>query len=139
MDPYGLDRAGLEGLLRDLGQPACFAGSRPELLRHHVTDGGSTHKLLLALADGEAIETVLMLSPRTRTASARATVCVSTQAGCAMGCPFCATGQAGLRRQLTPGEVVRQVVLCEALLRSGEVAGAAERVEELRGGEERVA
>jgi 23S rRNA (adenine2503-C2)-methyltransferase len=82
-----------------------------------VADDGHTHKLLLRFPDGEAIETVLMLYPE------RATVCISTQAGCAMGCPFCATGQAGFRRQLTAGEVVRQVVVADAALRSG-VIGA---------------
>ncbi len=92
-----------------------FAPSRPELIDHRVADDGHTHKLLLRYADGEAIEVVLMLYPK------RATVCISTQAGCAMGCPFCATGQAGFRRQLTAGEVVRQVVVCDAALRSGQI------------------
>src|SRR5690242_9896114 len=68
------------------------------------TDRGETVKLLWSLADGAAIETVLM-HYRDRT-----TVCVSTQAGCAMGCGFCATGQAGFERQLTIGEIVEQVV-----------------------------
>jgi 23S rRNA (adenine2503-C2)-methyltransferase len=90
-----------------------FAAARPELVAHTVADGGHTHKLLLRYPDGEAIETVLMLYPK------RATVCISTQAGCAMGCPFCATGQAGFRRQLTAGEVIRQVVVADAALRSG--------------------
>jgi 23S rRNA (adenine2503-C2)-methyltransferase len=150
LDPYGLDREGLAALVAELGEPAYraaqlrgwlvrgvddpeamtdlpaalrtglaarFRPSRPELVAHRVADDGHTHKLLLRFADGEAIETVLMLYPR------RATVCVSTQAGCAMGCPFCATGQAGFRRQLTAGEVVRQVVVADAALRSGALAG----------------
>ncbi len=96
---------------------ARFAASRPELVAHTVADEGHTHKVLLRYPDGEAIEVVLMLYPR------RATVCISTQAGCAMGCPFCATGQAGFRRQLTAGEVVRQVVVVDAALRSGELGG----------------
>ena len=74
------------------------------LAREQVSDGGTTVKLLLALADGRAIETVLMHYP------ARTTVCVSTQAGCAMACGFCATGQAGFDRQLTTGEIVEQIV-----------------------------
>ncbi len=94
-----------------------FAPTRPELIAHRVADDGHTHKLLLRYPDGEAIEVVLMLYPK------RATVCISTQAGCAMGCPFCATGQAGFRRQLTAGEVVRQVVVCDAALRSGQIGG----------------
>ncbi len=64
---------------------------------------GTTRKWLLATADGHQIETVLMLSPD------RATVCVSSQAGCAMGCTFCATGQAGFDRHLDAGEIVEQV------------------------------
>jgi 23S rRNA (adenine2503-C2)-methyltransferase len=67
-------------------------------------DRGETVKLLWSLADGAAIETVLM-HYRDRT-----TGCVSTQAGCAMGCGFCATGQAGFERHLTVGEIVEQVV-----------------------------
>ena len=68
-------------------------------------DGGETLKWLWAAGgDGASVETVLMRY------SARATVCVSTQAGCAMGCTFCATGQAGFDRHLSAGEVVEQVV-----------------------------
>jgi len=146
LDPYALDRAGISALLSELGEPGYradqlhawlvrgvddpaemtdlpvalrerlsgrFAPARPDLVAHTVADEGHTHKLLLRFPDGEAIETVLMLYPD------RATVCISTQAGCAMGCPFCATGQAGFRRQLTAGEVVRQVVVADAALRSG--------------------
>ena len=82
-----------------------------------VSDGGDTIKFLWELAGGHAggrgvggpgaggrVESVLMLSPD------RATVCVSSQAGCAMGCSFCATGQAGFTRHLTTGEIVEQVV-----------------------------
>lgn len=105
-------------------------GLRPELLHrlrehtvlrrlavHHETfsSDGYTRKLLLRLHDGQTIETVLMRF------KGRATVCVSTQAGCAMGCVFCATGQMGLARHLTPGEIVAQVLHVQALLReSGE-------------------
>jgi 23S rRNA (adenine2503-C2)-methyltransferase len=90
-------------------------GADPELIAHHVADDGRTHKFLLRFGDGEAIETVLMRYPR------RATVCISTQAGCAMGCPFCATGQAGLRRQLSAGEIVRQVMVAQQALATGRV------------------
>jgi len=69
-----------------------------------VSSDGQTTKWLWQLADGRRIETVLMLYPD------RATVCVSSQAGCAMGCGFCATGQAGFDRQLSVGEIVEQVV-----------------------------
>jgi 23S rRNA (adenine2503-C2)-methyltransferase len=88
----------------------------PRVLRRTSADQGLTHKVLLACgADREGVESVLMLYPR------RATVCVSTQAGCAMGCPFCATGQAGFRRQLGVGEIVRQVTVMQRLLQSGEI------------------
>ncbi|HEX8728034.1 MAG TPA: 23S rRNA (adenine(2503)-C(2))-methyltransferase RlmN [Ktedonobacterales bacterium] len=71
---------------------------------------GRTRKLLLALRDGRLIETVLMLYPASPEGRARATVCVSTQAGCAYGCTFCATGQMGFERHLTAGEIVAQVL-----------------------------
>ncbi|MEZ5322335.1 MAG: radical SAM protein [Microthrixaceae bacterium] len=69
-----------------------------------VGDGGDTVKFLWSLRDGPTIETVLMLYRD------RATVCVSTQAGCAMACSFCATGQAGFERHLSAGEILEQVV-----------------------------
>ncbi|MCU1367134.1 MAG: rlmN [Ilumatobacteraceae bacterium] len=69
-----------------------------------VSDNGDTVKYLFELEGGSRIETVLMLYPD------RVTVCVSSQAGCAMGCGFCATGQAGFTRQLTTGEIVEQIV-----------------------------
>ncbi len=71
---------------------------------------GRTRKLLLELRDGRLIETVLMLYPASAEGRARATVCVSTQAGCAYGCTFCATGQMGFERHLTAGEIVAQVL-----------------------------
>jgi 23S rRNA (adenine2503-C2)-methyltransferase len=69
-----------------------------------ISEGGETHKWLWGLADGDAVETVLMHYP------GRSTVCVSSQAGCAMACGFCATGQEGFRRHLTTGEILEQVV-----------------------------
>jgi 23S rRNA (adenine2503-C2)-methyltransferase len=71
--------------------------------RQTSTDGQTT-KWLWRAHDGAQIETVLMVSPD------RATVCVSSQAGCAMGCTFCATGQAGFERHLDAGEILEQVV-----------------------------
>jgi 23S rRNA (adenine2503-C2)-methyltransferase len=84
-----------------------------EMVRQ-VSDGGDTVKYLWALADGSRIETVLMLYPD------RVTACVSSQAGCAMGCGFCATGQAGFTRHLTVGEIVEQVARAAAEARSME-------------------
>jgi len=73
-----------------------------------VSDDGDTIKWLWELDDGRQVETVLMHYP------GRSTVCVSSQAGCAMGCGFCATGQAGFDRNLTVGEIVEQVVVARA-------------------------
>jgi 23S rRNA (adenine2503-C2)-methyltransferase len=81
-------------------------------LREQTCDGGATRKSLWRLHDGSLIESVLMGYPD------RVTVCVSSQAGCGMGCPFCATGQGGLRRNLSTAEIVDQVV------RSAEVAAS---------------
>src|SRR5215469_3287757 len=69
-----------------------------------------TRKILLELADGKLIESVLMLYPPLGESSERATVCVSSQAGCAYGCTFCATGQMGFDRHLHAGEIVAQVL-----------------------------
>ena len=83
---------------------AALAPSLREVSRRSADDGETT-KWLWALGDGAQVETVLMRYPD------RVTVCVSTQAGCAMACQFCATGQAGFQRQLTQGEIVEQVVV----------------------------
>ena len=74
------------------------------------TDDGLTAKAVHELADGQRIESVLMRTPARRGSAARTTICISSQAGCAVACPFCATGQAGFGRQLTPGEIVDQVL-----------------------------
>jgi 23S rRNA (adenine2503-C2)-methyltransferase len=76
-----------------------------------------TRKILLELNDGKLIESVLMLYPPIGQSSARATVCVSTQAGCAFGCTFCATGQMGFDRHLSAGEIVAQVLFFARQLR----------------------
>lgn len=73
-----------------------------------TTDGGETQKWLWSLHDGAKVETVLMHY------GDRSTVCVSSQAGCAMACGFCATGQAGFERNLSTGEIVEQVVRAKA-------------------------
>jgi 23S rRNA (adenine2503-C2)-methyltransferase len=77
-----------------------------------VSDRGDTIKFLWELEGGSRIETVLMLY------ADRATVCISSQAGCAMACGFCATGQAGFTRHLTTGEIVEQVVRATERARS---------------------
>lgn len=73
-------------------------------------DGGLTAKAVHELGDGQRIESVLMRYPGRGRSGDRTTVCISSQAGCAVNCPFCATGQAGFGRQLTAGEIVDQVL-----------------------------
>ena len=107
-----------KGLYEQLGEPGELT-ALPKTLRQkldselpmalttvveRVSDNGDTVKYLFQLEGGQRIETVLMVYPD------RVTVCVSSQAGCAMACGFCATGQAGFSRQLTVGEIVEQIV-----------------------------
>lgn len=79
-----------------------------------VSRNGDTVKFLWELDGGSRVETVLMLYRD------RATVCISSQAGCAMGCGFCATGQAGFTRHLTVGEIVEQVAMATRRARASE-------------------
>jgi 23S rRNA (adenine2503-C2)-methyltransferase len=74
-----------------------------------VADAGATIKLLCRLSDGQTIESVAMETPAGPDSRRRSTVCVSSQVGCAVGCPFCATGHMGLRRSCTAAEIVDQV------------------------------
>ncbi len=97
----------------------------PELmtpLRTLEADQGTTRKTLWRLFDGALVESVLMRYPD------RATMCVSSQAGCGMACPFCATGQGGLQRNMSTAEIVEQVVAGARSLASGEVPGGPGRV-----------
>jgi 23S rRNA (adenine2503-C2)-methyltransferase len=86
-------------------------------IRHIACDDGSTRKTLWRAHDGTLLESVLMRYPD------RATVCVSSQAGCGMACPFCATGQGGLDRNLSTAEIVEQVRSAAAAMRDGELSG----------------
>jgi 23S rRNA (adenine2503-C2)-methyltransferase len=114
------------GLYQRLGDPATWT-DLPKSLRSElstqlppalhpiteaVSDRGDTVKFLWELDGGSRIETVLMLYRD------RATVCISSQAGCAMACGFCATGQAGFTRHLTVGEIVEQVARASERARS---------------------
>jgi len=97
----------------------------PDLLRPVRTlaaDAGTTIKTLWRLHDGALVESVLMRYPD------RATVCISSQAGCGMACPFCATGQQGLTRNLSTAEIVGQVVDAARAMRDGAVPGGPGRV-----------
>jgi 23S rRNA (adenine2503-C2)-methyltransferase len=134
---YGASRAEVDALLNEWGEPGYRAGqvwdalyrqrqpienatAIPRALRERIAaalplalseltestarDGMTTKWLWSCVRDGAQIETVLMRYPE------RATVCVSSQAGCAMGCTFCATGQAGFERHLDTGEIMEQVL-----------------------------
>jgi 23S rRNA (adenine2503-C2)-methyltransferase len=97
----------------------------PELmtpLRTLEADKGTTRKTLWKLFDGALVESVLMRYP------GRATMCVSSQAGCGMACPFCATGQGGLQRNMSTAEIVEQVLAGARALARGEVPGGTGRV-----------
>jgi 23S rRNA (adenine2503-C2)-methyltransferase len=74
-----------------------------------LSDGGLTEKALHRLADGALVESVLMHYPARRGQRERHTLCISSQAGCAVGCPFCATGELGFTRDLETAEIVDQV------------------------------
>ena len=83
--------------------------STVEVAAESEADDGRTVKLLCRLDDGQTVEAVAMETPARGGSRRRATVCVSTQVGCAVGCPFCATGRMGLTRSCTAAEVVDQV------------------------------
>lgn len=85
-------------------------------------DRGTTIKTLWELFDGSRIESVLMRYPN------RATLCISSQVGCGMGCPFCATGHLGLTRNMSAGEILEQVRVAAAMMRGGQVAGGQGRL-----------
>ncbi len=101
-----------EGLLPNLLTP----------VRERSCDDGATRKTLWRLHDGSLVESVLMGYPD------RVTICVSSQAGCGMACPFCATGQAGLTRNLSTAEIVDQVVWFAGVAASGAVPRAPARL-----------
>jgi len=105
---------------------AALAGALlPPLLtaeRELTCDDGTTRKTLWRAFDGALVESVLMRYPD------RVTMCVSSQAGCGMACPFCATGQAGLTRNLSTAEIVAQVVAGARLLADGQIPGGPGRV-----------
>jgi 23S rRNA (adenine2503-C2)-methyltransferase len=91
-----------KSLREKLGEELRWSALAPEMVLQ--SKDGETIKTLFRLADDREIEAVLMRY------KARRTLCISTQAGCAMGCVFCATGQMGFKRHLTSGEIVAQVM-----------------------------
>lgn len=97
----------------------------PELVHEVIVqraDGGRTLKHLWELYDGARVESVLMRYPQ------RTTLCVSSQAGCGMACPFCATGQMGLTRNLSTGEIIDQVRRAQLACRDGLLEGGSTRL-----------
>ena len=97
----------------------------PDLLTpvtERTADRGTTRKTLWRLFDGALVESVLMRYPD------RVTLCVSSQAGCGMNCPFCATGQGGLTRNMSTAEIVEQVLAGARVLARGEVPDGPARV-----------
>jgi 23S rRNA (adenine2503-C2)-methyltransferase len=113
--------------LREKLDPLFISPIKPKL--YLDSSDGQTRKTLFELQDGQVIEAVLMrygdpadnpqitASPTGRGARNRRTLCISTQAGCAMGCVFCATGQMGFKRHLTSGEIVAQVMYYARMLK----------------------
>src|SRR5256885_22186 len=105
-----------QALRTRLAEEAC---SGPMIVRSELhSKDDRTRKILLELDDGKLIESVLMLYPPIGESSARATICVSSQAGCAYGCTFCATGQVGFDRHLSAGEIVGEVLYFARELRA---------------------
>jgi 23S rRNA (adenine2503-C2)-methyltransferase len=109
--------AGLRDSLADALLPPLLT-----VLREQQCDGGTTRKTLWRGFDGALVESVLMRYPD------RVTMCVSSQAGCGMACPFCATGQAGLTRNLSTAEIVTQVFAGARSMARGQVPGGPGRV-----------
>lgn len=106
---------------RDEAAAAFFPTLITEVTRQ-VADEGMTVKTLWRLFDGSLIESVLMRYPN------RTTLCISSQVGCGMGCPFCATGKLGLTRNMSAGEIVEQVRVAAKAMRDGDIAGGPGRL-----------
>lgn len=97
-----------KSLLAALSKELDFSHLKPRI--DLLSSDGWTRKILFDLPDGSQVETVLMGYEKRRT------VCISTQAGCGLGCTFCATGQAGLQRNISAGEIVEQVLFFDRIL-----------------------
>jgi len=110
-DMTDLPAAGRDELVAQLFPPLLTEVKRLQ------TDKGDTIKFLWRLFDGALVESVLMRYP------GRITLCVSSQAGCGMNCPFCATGQAGLTRNMSAAEIVAQVVAANKVIAAGQLGG----------------
>jgi len=105
-----------KSLREQLGQVVQFEPIKP--VKYLDSSDGQTRKTLFQLHDKRLIEAVLMkYDPSTHKGQGRRTLCISSQAGCAMGCVFCATGQMGFMRHLTSGEIVAQVMYYARMLK----------------------
>jgi 23S rRNA (adenine2503-C2)-methyltransferase len=118
-----LPAAGREELVASLLPPLLTEVKRLQ------TDNGDTIKFLWRLFDGALVESVLMRY------TGRITLCISSQAGCGMNCPFCATGQAGLTRNMSAGEIVDQIVRANQVIAAGGLGGSKAK---MQGAPERV-
>ena len=114
-------------LPQSLRQKLASAASLSSLIPidEKISADGQTRKGLFRLDDGRTIESSLMLYERTGSSRERRTVCVSTQVGCPVGCPFCATGQQGFERNLRPGEIIEQVLYFMRLVSAEQLSGEA--------------
>ena len=97
---------------------------------HEAREKDGTVKILFNLKDGKTVETALMKFPSTG-GKHRYTVCISTQVGCPIGCPFCATGQQGFERNLTPGEIIDQVLYFARYLQDKTIGREGERIKNI--------
>jgi len=88
-----------------------------------ISADGQTRKVLFKLDDGKTIESSIMLYEKAGSSRERRTVCVSTQVGCPLGCPFCATGQQSFERNLRPGEIIEQVLYFMRMVSSEQKSG----------------
>ncbi|RAD03924.1 23S rRNA (adenine(2503)-C(2))-methyltransferase RlmN, partial [Burkholderia multivorans] len=115
---YHTDVESMTDLPKDLRAPLAERFFPPLLteVRRLTTGNGDTIKFLWRLFDGALVESVLM---RYRN---RITLCVSSQCGCGMNCPFCATGQQGLTRNRSTAEIVEQVIRANQAIAAGELA-----------------
>nr|WP_035770103.1 23S rRNA (adenine(2503)-C(2))-methyltransferase RlmN [Arthrobacter castelli] len=114
---YTTDPADMTDLPKE-GREELAAEMFPPLLtevKKLTTDNGDTIKFLWRLFDGALVESVLMRYP------GRITLCVSSQCGCGMNCPFCATGQAGLTRNMSSAEIVDQIVAANRAIADGDL------------------
>lgn len=110
-----------------LGKSLHFEALKP--IKYLDSSDGQTRKTLFQLPDNRLIEAVLMkYDPSTHKGQGRRTLCISSQAGCAMGCVFCATGQMGFMRHLSSGEIIAQVMYYARMLQDPSTGSGSENV-----------